>query len=161
MYAPCLQVAGSDITAHSFSIPISDQNEGRWIHRFINLRCEWSETPECLLDYWNISVSCEDHPTSIEVRPDGAIVSPCTVSYYAARPIEKIEIHRYEYTCGENGNKETVSYDQAILLYGKDSADLCFACRLNGPGIATEMHVSDDKETISDFLKYSQLRVTL
>src|SRR5580698_7806059 len=95
IYAPCLQVAGQDFTAPSFSIPISDEIEGKWLHRYIVVQCKWYETPETLTDYWQLLVAEEIKPDRIEDDPQKGIVAPCTIKFYWAKPIYKIEIYSH------------------------------------------------------------------
>ena len=159
VYAPCLQVAGAHLTAPSFSIPVFDKITGNWSHRYVVIRCEWSETPVALSDYWQMYVSCESDPHGIEVNSTGAIVAPCTIKYFQATPISKIEIYEFRWSAGLKNGQETVVYDQAIRFEQENGKAFCIACQLDGPGVATEVHISEDEETIRQFLEGAHLRM--
>lgn len=160
VYASCLQVAGGDRTAPSFAIVRSSEINGRWIHRYIVFRCEWFETPHCLLDWWQMVVLNDDRPGDVTVDSNGTLIAPCRINFYNASPIRSIEIYSFEWSAGEGQSYEHVEYDQAICLRRMDGKSLCFACQLNGPGVATEIHLSEDEETITTFLSGSQLRLS-
>jgi hypothetical protein len=159
--APCLQVAGMHFTAPSFSIQFSDEIAGKWFHNYANIRCEWSETPLTHTDFWSILVSCEDKPFGIDVASNGATMAPCTVSFYNAKPIRKIEVYEHRWSDERGGEVEAVRYDQAIRFEQEGGAPFCIACQLNGPGIATELHISESESTVSEFLEGSRLRVCI
>jgi len=161
VYAGCLQVSGAHFTAPHFSIPISDEIEGRWIHRYIIFGCEWFETPITFTDYWQMFVSDEDKPKDIEVDSTSAIVAPCTINYYGAAAIRAIEIYGFSWSAGEKEERETVTYDQSIRFLLEDGRSFCIACQLDGPGVATEVHISEDEETIRSLLEGSRLRLTI
>jgi hypothetical protein len=61
----------------------------------------------------------------------------------------------------EQLDAESVVYDRAIRFQRQDGSSFCIACQLNGPGIATEVHVSDEEETIADLLGGCTLRVSI
>jgi hypothetical protein len=161
IYAPCLQVAGAHLTAPSFSIPVFDRITGHWSNRYVVIRCNWSETPLTLTDYWQMLVSCEAKPDRIDVDSTGAIVAPCTIKYFQATPIRKIEVYEFKRSPGLDQGRETVRYDQGIRFEQESGKAFCIACQLDGPGIATEVHISEDDATISQFLEGSRLRVCL
>jgi hypothetical protein len=161
IYAPCLQVAAQDFTAPSFSIPISDEIGGKWLHRYIIIRCEWYETPVTWTDYWQILVADELKPHGIEDDPQKGIVAPCTIKFYKAKPVNKIGIYSSARSAGEGNDFEEVEFDQAIRFWCEDGKSFCISCRINGPGIATEVHISEDEQTIEGFLKDSKSRLTL
>lgn len=159
--APCLQVAGAHFTAPSFSIHFSDEIGGRWFHKYVNICCEWSETPLTFTDYWDILISCENKPSGINVDSSGAIVAPCTICFYKAKPIKKIELYEFQLSAGQGSDLETVTYDKAIRFEHEGGTAFCIACQVNGPGDATEVHVSEDEATISQFLNGSRSRTCL
>lgn len=159
--APCLQAAGAHFAAPSLSIPFSDEVAGKWSHRYVNIRCEWSETPLTLTDYWDILITCENRPTGIDVDSRGAVVAPCTINFYMATPIKKIELYEFLWPVEPGDCTEAVRYDQAIRFEREDGTAICVACQLDGPGIATEVHISEDEVTIREFLEGSNLRVSM
>lgn len=162
IYASCLQVAGSHITAPSFSIPASDQLEDGWLHRYIVIRCEWFETPETRSDYWQLLVTDEDRPDGIEFSDSQGIVAPCTINFYGhGSPITKIEIYTFSWPPTEQLDGEKVVYDQTIHFKRSDGSSFCIFCQLDGPGIATEVHLSEDEKMIADLLKGSTLRLSI
>lgn len=161
VYASCLQVAGRHVTAPSFSIPVSSNVEGRWVHKYFNFHCEWFETPHTLTDYWQIFVSHDEKPQDVEVNPQNALMAPCTIKYFLSTPINHIEVYEFRWTAGEGQNLESVTYDNAIHFHLENGKSFCIACQLDGPGIATEIHISDDDETIRTFLEGSQLRLSI
>jgi len=161
VYAPCLQVAGAHIASPSFSVPLSNEIAGKWVHKYVNFRCEWSETPLTLTDWWKILVSVDNKPCGIEVDSKGAIVAPCTIHFYKSGPIKQIEVFEFEWSAGQGNEVEAVAYDNAIRFELEGGNALCIACQLNGPGIATEVHLSEDETTIGQFLEGSRLRIRL
>ncbi len=65
LYAPSLDVAGAHVAGPSFSVPISDQIGDAWVHRFVNLKAIWSETPRFMNDYWELQASDDQTPMLI------------------------------------------------------------------------------------------------
>jgi len=161
VYAPCLQVAGAHLTSPSFSIPVSDQTAEKWVHKHVNFSFEWFETPLTLTDYWKIAVSIDDKPQGIEVNSTGAIVAPCTINFYESKPINRIEVFEFNWSAGQEIDMEMVTYDNAIRFECEGGRAFCIACQLNGPGIATEVHLSENEAVISEFLEGSRLRMSL
>ncbi len=161
VYAPCLQMTGAHITSPSFSVPLSDEIAGKWVHKYVNFSCEWSETPLMFTDWWKILISIDDNPRGIDVDPTGAIVAPCTINFYGSRPIKQIEVFEFEWSAGQGADLETVTYDNAIRFESEGGKALCIACRLNGPGAATEVHLSEDETVIGQFLEGSSSRICL
>lgn len=159
--SPCLQVDGAHLTAPSFSILVFDKVTRNWAEQYIVVRCKWYETPLVFSDYWQILVSCEDRPDQIDVDSAGAVVAPCTINFYLATPITKIEVYEFEWSDEVDLGRETVRYDKAIRFEQESGKTFCIACQLNGPGIATDVHISEDAATISQFLHGSRLRVCL
>jgi hypothetical protein len=159
--SPCLQAAGQHFTSPSFSISISDQTIEGWRHRYINFRCDWFEAPVFLRDYWTIHVEETKHPIGIDVNASGAIVAPCTINFYRAQPIQRIEVYRLHDRAQNESQAEEVSYDKAILFRTESGRRFCIACQLNGPGIATEVHLSEQEETILELIEGSKLRLTI
>jgi hypothetical protein len=161
VFASCLQVTGRHQTAPSFSIPISSNVEGHWAHKYFNFHCEWFETPNTLTDYWRIFVSLDTGPRDVEVHPEKGLLAPCTIQYFHTAPINKIEVYEFHWSTGEEQDSESVIHDKAIHFHLENAKSFCIACQLDGPGIATEMHISDDDDTIRTFLEGSRLRLTL
>jgi hypothetical protein len=161
IHAPCLQVAGSHLTAPSFSIPVFDRITGNWSRQYIVIQCDWSETPLTLTDYWRMLVSCDDKPDRIGVDSTGAIIAPCTIKYFRATPICKIDVYEFECSPEFDQGRETVKYDKGIRFETESGKAFCIACQVNGPGILTEVSISEDDATISQFLEGSRLRVRL
>ncbi len=161
IYAPCLHVAGSHLAAPSLSIPVFDKVTGDWSHRYVIIRCDWSETPLTFTDYWQVFVSIGDGPLGIDVNKEDAIVAPCTIEYFQTTPISEIEIYEYRCSYGLDQERENVRYDKAIRFLREDGKAFCITCQLDGPGIATDVHISEDKQIISEFLDGSELRLCL
>jgi hypothetical protein len=161
IYAPCLQVAGAHLTSPSFSVPLSDEIGGKWIHKYVNFSCEWFEAPLTLTDYWKVLVSIDDKPRGIDVDSTGAIVSPCTIHFYGSNLVKQIEVFEFHWTAGQGADLEAVTYDNAIRFELEGGKALCIACQLNGPGIATEVHFSDNEALISEFLEGCCMRTFL
>jgi hypothetical protein len=81
------------------------------------------------------------------------IVAPCTINFHGhSSPILKVEVYKFSWPANEHLDAESVVYDRAIRFQRQDGSSFCIACQLNGPGIATEVHVSDEDETIADLL---------
>jgi len=127
---------------------------------FINFSCKWSETPQFLNDSWQITVAKDGEPLDIAQNASGALIDPCTISMYHATPIEKIEILEYSYAAEDEGPEEAVAYDQAILFHCADR-NFCIACILNGPGIATYLHFSENAEVIQQLVSESTVRLVI
>jgi hypothetical protein len=106
-------------------------------------------------------VSVADKPDQIDVDPSGAVVAPCTIKFYQATPVTKIEIYEFESSSEFDEGRETLRFDQAIRFEQESGRSFCVACQLNGPGVATEVHISEDEGTIHEFLDGSRLRVCL
>ena len=152
--APCLQVAGQHFTSPSLSIETG-------LKSYIAISCEWFETPFSRDDYWRIVISETNTPNGIEVRSDGALVAPCTINFYRAEPISSIELHASRWDWSDDGDEEHVEYDSALLFHMSGRRLFCIWCQLNGPGIATEVHFTEDRELISEVLKGTQFRLRL
>jgi hypothetical protein len=80
---------------------------------------------------------------------------------YSAQPIRKIEIFEYRYAPDDEGPEESVHYDQAILFDCAEERTFCIACLLNGPGIAHDLHFSEDTGVIHEMLNGSTVRLVL
>jgi hypothetical protein len=159
IYSPCLQIAGSHIASPSLSIPLTDHDGTVWIHHYVVIRCEWFETPDGN-DFWQFLVAGESKPAGIEVDDQRGIIAPCTIEFFGASPVNKIEIYESN-SHPKKFRNEGVSYDQAIRFCQESGKSFCIACQLNGPGIATEVSISEDDETIKSFLEDSRLRATI
>jgi hypothetical protein len=154
IFAPTLDAAGAHLAAWKLSMLISKDN-------FVNFSCEWAETPRFMNDSWLITVSESSDPIGIERNESGALVSPCTISMYYAKPIRKIEIFDYSYSENDEDQEESVHYDQAILFNCEEKRSFCIACMLNGPGIAEYLHFSEDNRVIQEMLSESNRRLVL
>jgi hypothetical protein len=154
IFAPNLDAAGSHLAAWKFSFLIRKDF-------FVNVSCEWSETPRFLNDSWLITFSESSDPIGIAKNASGALTAPCTISMYKAEPIEKIEI--FEYHDDADGElDESVHYDKAIVFRcGRDGRSFCICCMLNGPGIATDLHFSEDPVVIEEMVSGSKVRLVL
>ena len=162
VYAPCLQVDKRHLTAPSISIPTSDETKHGWVHRYVIVRCEWFETPETRIDYWQLFVDNEDKPSGLDFSEAKGIVAPCTINFYGySSPILRVEVYEFSWPANEHLGAENVVYDRAIHFQRQDGSSFCIACQPNGPGIATEVHVSDDDETIAHLLSGCTLRVSI
>ena len=153
IYTPTLDAAGAHLAAWSLSMLISKD-------KFVNFSCEWSETPRFLNDSWLVKVSESSNPIRIERNETGALVAPCTISIYFAKPIRKIEIFNHDWE-DDQDSEESVHYDQAILFHCEEERDFCIAYMLNGPGLAEYLHFSEDKFVIQDMLSQSKSRLVL
>jgi len=154
VFAPCLQVGGHQLTAPSLSFLLGQ-------HNFLAFRCEWFETPHTFTDYWRLAVSKHRTPPGIDVNSDGAIVAPCTIQFSDAKPISGIEIYSTQWDWESDGLSEHVCYDSAFRFITKDNRSFLIWCHLNGPGIATEVHFSEDSEAVAPFVTNSRLRISL
>ena len=93
---------------------------------FINFSCDWSETPRFLNDSWLITVSESRNPIGIDRDESGALLEPCTISMYRAKPIRNIEIFEYQDEDDETP-EESVHYDQAIHFKCDEDRSFCIA----------------------------------
>jgi len=162
VYAPSLDVAGTHVAAPSFSVSISDQIGDAWVHRFVNLKATWSETPRFMNDYWEIQASDDQTPVGISVNAENAMLSPCSISFYenGGSMIARIEIYSLSVSDFEDDN-ESVLYDKALQFVRENGSSFCVACQLNGPGIAEFVRLSEDPKVIQEFLEDCALRLTL
>ena len=162
IYAPVLAVAGTHVSAPSFAISISDQVGDQWVHRFLNFKALWSETPRFLNDYWELLAFEDEAPLCISQNSERAMLAPCSVSFYenGSSAIASIKIYTFSVLDTEDEN-ESVMYDKVIQLCRDNSSSICLACQLNGPGIAEDVHLSEDPLVIQSFLDGCQLRLEL
>ncbi len=161
IYAPCLAVAGPHLAAPSFSIPLLDEIDGTWRHRFVNVSCQWFETPRFLNDYWRLIVTSDTKPEGIELNASNAMVGPCTMHFYGdVSPISTIDVYELQRLL-DTPDDEAVLYDKVICFRCENGRSLCIACQLNGPGLATDVHFSEDEKTMSEFLDGTRLRLTI
>jgi hypothetical protein len=154
IFAPNLDAAGAHLAASKLSILIKKDH-------FVNFSCEWSETPRYLNDSWLIEVAESSNPIGIQQDDSGALIAPCTISLYRAQPIIKIQIYDYCYAPEDEGPEESVQYDQAILFHCAEERAFCIGCLLNGPGIANDLHFSEDAGVIQELLNGSTNRLVL
>jgi hypothetical protein len=161
-YAPVLAVAGTHVSAPSFSVSISDQAGDQWIHRFLNFKSSWSETPRFLNDYWELQAFENDAPLGISQNSEKAMMAPCSVSFYenGSSAVTSIKVYTFSVLDIEDEN-ESVTYDKVIQLCRDNGSSICLACQLNGPGIAEDVHLSEDPLVIQSFLDGCQLRFEL
>jgi hypothetical protein len=153
IYASHLDAAGAHLAAPQLSLLISKEI-------FVNFYCDWSETPRLLNDSWLITVSESENPSGIDRNESGALLAPCTISLYHAKPIRKIEIFAYRYEDDETP-EESVHYDQAIVFKCDEGRSFCIACMLNGPGISEDLHFSEDAQVIREMVSHSKSRLVL
>ena len=151
---PCIQVAGMHITSPSLSIERGPQ-------AYSAISCAWFESPHTFKDYWRLSITETASPAGIEVRSDGALVSPCTISLFGATPISSIEIYnsRWDWSGGEA--EERVEWDSAILFHLQDRRRFCVWCQVDGLGIATEVSFTESQELITGALIGAALRIRI
>lgn len=154
IYAPNLDAAGAHLAAWTLSMLLEKNS-------FMNFSCDWSESPHFLNDSWQITVVEERNPLKIMVDESDALVFPCTISMYKAKPIEKIEILAFTNAGDNEGAEETVNYDQALLFTCEGARIFCIGCLHHGPGIAEWMHFSEDPEVIDEIVAGSSVRLVL
>jgi hypothetical protein len=154
IHAPCLQVAKHHFTSPSLSFLIGPRE-------WLTLSCEWLETPRTYNDYWRLIVSRENWPAGIEMDATGAILAPCTIHFYESPRITGIEVYTKQWDSENETGGERVAYDSFLRFIREGGREFCVGCQLNGPGIATEVHFSEDEETIRDFLLDAELRIEL
>ena len=154
IFAPNLDAAGSHLAAWTLSMLLEKD-------RFLNFSCEWSETPYFLNDSWQITVAEGQSPLNIAKNESGALISPCTINLYGAKPITKIEIFSRSNISANEGIEETVNYDQAIVFQCEEGRAFCIGCLLNGPGIATYLHFSENREVIAAIVAESSVRLVV
>ena len=152
--APCLQVAGQEFTAPSLSF----EKEAK---QYVVIACEWFESPYTWTDYWRFSISEQVQPAGIEISPDGAIVSPCTIHFYQPHTISSIQIRSSRWDWSNTEEEEHIEFDSLLLFNTHEGRQFCIWCHANGPGIATEVHFTQDGELISDLLKSTHRRLHL
>ena len=162
VYAPVLAISGTHVAAPSFAIPLSDESNGSWQHHFLNVRAVWKETPRFLNDYWELQASDDDAPLGIEVNAERALMAPCTISFYETghSPISSIRVHSFSAPDSDD-ETESVAFDKAIEIIRLNARSLCFACQLNGPGIAEDVRLSEDPSVIQQLLDGCVVRLTL
>jgi hypothetical protein len=154
IFAPNLDAAGAHLAASKLSMLIKKDH-------FVNFSCEWSETPRYLNDSWLIEVAESSNPIGIQQDDSGALIAPCTIKMYRAQPIIEIQIYNYCYVPEKEGPEESVQYDQAILFRCAEERAFCIGCLLNGPGIANDLHFSEDAGAIQEMIDSSTVRLVL
>jgi hypothetical protein len=154
IFAPKLDAAGAHLAAWKLSILIKKDY-------FVNFSCKWSETPRYLNDSWLIKVAESSNPIGIQQDDSGALIAPCTISMCKAQPIIKIQIYDYCYAPEDEGPDESVQYDQAILFHCAEERAFCISCLLSGPGIAEDLHFSEDAGVIQEMIDGSTVRLVL
>ncbi len=154
IYTPCLQVDRQHFAAPNLSLHIEQ-------HGWLVVACQWFETPQTHIDYWRLVTSLQQRPEGIDVDSTGAIVAPCTINFFHSTAISKIEIFTAEVPCNEAEATEHVVYDKAIHFHREDGRTFCIACQLDGPGIATDVHFSEDVDTIKTLIGDACLRLCL
>ena len=154
LFAPNLDAAGGHLAAWTLSMQLSKGS-------FMNFSCEWSETPHFLNDSWQITVAEGHDPLKIQINDTGSLMAPCTISMYEAKPIKRIDIFAHTNSADDEGPEEIVNYDQAILFTRDGDTGFCIGCMLNGPGIATHLHFSEDSEVIRTMVDGASIRLTL
>ena len=161
VYAPILDVAGTHVAAQSFAILISGQIGNRWSHRFLNLKAIWSETPRLMIDYWELQAFEDQRPLGISVNAENAMLSPCSIHFYenGGSEVTKIQVYTLSSPDPEDLD-ESVVYDKVIDFVRANGTSFCIACQLNGPGIANDVHLTEDPAVRQEFLEDCQLRLT-
>ena len=154
IWAPNLDAAGAHLAAWTLSMLLGQGS-------FMNFTCQWHETPYYLNDSWQITVTEDSDPINIAKDSTGAFLGVCNISMFFAKPIEKIDIFAYTNSADNEGPEETVNYDQAILFSCEGEKAFCIGCMLNGPGIATYLHFSEDRSAIQTIVERSTIRLTL
>ena len=160
IYAPVLAVAGAHVAAPSLAISISDQVGGRWVHRFLNLKAVWSETPRFMNDYWELQAFEGPAPLGISTNAESAMISPCSIHFYGAGGLEVTNIRVYTYSAPDlEDASESVIYDKVLQFQRANGSSFCIACQLNGPGLAEDVHLTEDPVIIQAFLEDCQQRL--
>jgi len=154
IWCPNLDAAGAHLAAWTFAMLIEKG-------RFINFACQWSETPIFLNDSWLLQVSESDDPVNIDKSEDGAYRGVCTISIYGAQPIERVEVFEYQSETDQDHPEETTLYDQALIFQCAGGRSFCICCMLNGPGIATYLHFSEDISVMEEMIRGSRNRLVL
>jgi len=152
--APNLDAAGAHLAAWTLSMDLGQ-------HSFMNFSCAWQETPNFLNDSWLITVEEDSSPLNIARNDDGAYIGVCHIHMYFAKPIRKIDVFAYTNSADNEGPEETANYDQAVLFTCEGDRAFCIGCMLNGPGIATYLHFSEDQSGIQTIVEHSTVRLTL
>ena len=160
IYAPVLAVAGAHVAAPSFATSISDQIDGRWVHRFLNLKAIWSETPRFMNDYWELQAFEARTPLGISTNVENAMVEPCSIHFDKNGGSEVTSICVYTLSTPDlEDTSESVVYDKALHFLRANGSSFCIACQLTGPGIAEYVHLTEDPIVTRTFLERCQLRL--
>jgi hypothetical protein len=153
-YSSHLDVMGRHVAASALSLSLFEPNQS------VTIRADYFETPHTMTDYWQMHVHQQRYPHGVEIQ-DGAMFAPCSITLFPSSPISAIEIYEAEGTAREKSEIENVLYDQAIIFRRVDGKFFCMACHLNGPGIAEDIHYTDDDVVLSQLLEISRLRLVL
>ena len=79
------------------------------MHRYVIIRCEWFETPETRIDYWQLFVEDDDKPAVIDFTESKGIMAPCTINFYGhSSPILRIEVYKFSWPATERLDVENV-----------------------------------------------------
>jgi hypothetical protein len=154
LWAPNLDAAGTHLASWTLSMLLGQNS-------FMNFSCEWHEMPHFLNDSWQMTVNEDSGPLNIVREDTGAFLGVCTINMYFAKPISRIDVFTYTNSADKEGPEETVNYDQAVLFTCEGDRTFCIGCMLNGPGIATYLHFSEDQSVIQTIVEHSTVRLTL
>jgi hypothetical protein len=153
IFAPTLDAAGAHLAAWKLSMLLQK-------NLFVNFACKWSETPRYLNDSWLIEIEESNEPSDIPLDASGALIAPCTITMYEAKPIRKIEVFEYHDDLDKE-IEESVCYDRAILFTCEGNRRFCISCMLNGPGTANYLHFSEDDAVIQQMISETTMRISL
>ena len=150
IFTPNLDAAGAHLAAWKLSMLLEKDS-------FVTFECEWTETPTFLMDSWQIFVTVSSSPLGIASDNTGALLAPCTISMYGATPIRQISVYRF----ADRHENEAVQYDGTIVFACEGGRRFAIGCMLNGPGIATYLHFSENEEVIRMMLSESTERLVI
>jgi len=125
-------------------------------HRYLNLNCQWLETPINAFDYYQIVTSISTTPAEISTKINKGLAEPVfpvsLFSFENSNELERISIYQEVVDLEE----ETLTYDKALLFNRKDGKRICF---LSSDPAFRNLILVHDHEQIDDKIASLSCRV--
>jgi len=153
IFATNLDAAGGHLAGWKLSMMLSNK-------LFMTFECEWQETPFFLMDSWGIKVKLAQNPLGIALNADGALIDCSHIHIYESSSIERIEVYRFADEYQRDEVAESVEFDGA-LVFRSQRRDFVIGCSMDGPGIATYLHFSEDARVIAELTDGAECRLVL
>lgn len=153
IFSPAVGVDKRGVHASHLSMAVEKGKQ------WLNLRCDWDDTPKHHVDYFHIEVVVGQEPEKIAVKRDepgiGGLLFPVSsISTNNISPTKRIVVFSME----ESFEDESVAYDAAIVFERNDGTR--FALVVDNTIAGQLIFVTDEQAIGSAERKYTQ-RVTV